>query len=148
MRTNFQLKRFKRTYSLQVTKILREHILSHYFVKPFLLKTIITFCLLASFSARQEDHFQKIDVQNKTDFPFRFCKIGLRNTLLLKNGRLFLFVFLFVCCNNLSDFGLLFLKIEALLELRKMFLRKKLFDVRLGNLNCSTPKVPIFCRFT
>ena len=108
VRTNFQLKRFKRTYSLQVTNILREHILSHYFVKPFLLKTIITFCLLASFSARQEDHFQKIDVQNKTDFPFRFCKIGLRNTLLLKNGRLFLFVFLFVCCNNLSDFGLLF----------------------------------------
>ena len=37
----------------------------------------------------------------------------------------------FVCCVTLSDFGLLFLKIEALIDLRKMLLRKKLFDVRL-----------------
>ena len=32
------------------------------------------------------------------------------------------------------------------IELRKMLLRRKLFDVRLGN--CSTPKILIFCRFT
>ena len=36
--------------------------------------------------------------------------------------------------------------IEALIELRKMLLRKKLFDVRFGN--CLTPKVPRICRFT
>ena len=39
-----------------------------------------------------------------------------------------------------------FFFIEALIELRKMLIRKKLFDVRFGN--CSTPKVPRFCRFT
>ena len=87
---------------------------------------------------------------SKTDLPFKFCKIGLKNTLFIfgrKNGRL-LFVCLFVCLllQFLSDFGLLFLKIEALIELRKMLLRKKLYHVRFGN--CSTPKVPRFCRFT
>ena len=50
---------------------------------------------MASFTARQKDHFQKN--VSKTDFPFRFCKIGLRNILFIfgrKNGRLFC---LFVC---------------------------------------------------
>ena len=51
---------------------------------------------------------------------------------------------LFVCCllllQFLSDFGLLFFKIEALIELRKMLLKKKLFDIRFGN--CLTPKKP------
>ena len=41
----------------------------------------------------------------------------------------------------LSDFSLLWKKIEALIELKKMLLRKTLFDVRLGN--CPTPKVLI-----
>ena len=38
--------------------------------------------------------------------------------------------------------------IAALIELRKILLRKQLFDVRLGN--CLTPRVliVIFCRFT
>ena len=36
--------------------------------------------------------------------------------------------------------------IEALIELRKMLSRKKLFDVWFGN--CLTPKVARFCRFT
>ena len=54
------------------------------------------------------------------------------------------FVVLFVA--TLSDFGLLFFLIEALIELRKMLLKKKLFDVRFGN--CLTPKVARFCRFT
>ena len=65
------------------------------------------------------------------EFPFRFCKIWLSNTLFIfgrKNGRLF--------C----------LFIEALTELKKMIVRKKLFDVWLGN--CSTSKVLIFCKFT
>ena len=70
---------------------------------------------------------------SKTDLPFRFCKIGFRNTLFIfgrKNGRLFcLFVCVFVAA--LSDFGLLF-KIEALIELRKMLIRKKLFHVRFA----------------
>ena len=86
------------------------------------------------------------------DLPFKFCKIGLKNTLFIfgrKNGRLLL-LFVVVCCllfvATLSDFGLLFFLIEALIELRKMLLRKKLFDVRFGN--CLTPKVPRFCRFT
>ena len=71
---------------------------------------------------------------SKTYLPFKFSKIGLRNTLFIfgrKNGRLFVVVLLFVA--TLSDFGLLFLKIEALIELRKMLLRKKLFDVWFGN---------------
>ena len=52
--------------------------------------------------------------------PFKFCKIGLKDTLFIfgrKNGRL-LFCLLFV--TTLSDFGLLFKKIEAFVELRKM----------------------------
>ena len=66
-----------------------------------------------------------------------------------KNGRLLLFVCLFVCLlfvATLSDFGLLFFLIEAFVELRKMLSRKKLYHARFGN--CSTPKVPRFCRFT
>ena len=39
-----------------------------------------------------------------------------------------------------------FFLIEALIKLRKMIVRKKLFDIQLGN--CSIPSVLIFCRFT
>ena len=76
---------------------------------------------------------------SKTDIPFKFFKIGLKNTLFIfgrKNDRLLLLL-LFVA--TLSDFGLLFFLIEALIELRKMLLRKKLFDVRFGN--CLTPSL-------
>ena len=69
----------------------------------------------------------------KRTFPsdlFIFCR---------KNGGLFV---CFIC----SNFVRFWLNIEALIELRKMLLRQKLFDVRFGN--CSTPKVPRFCRFT
>ena len=104
---------------------------------------------MASDSARQEDHFQK--KVSKTDLPFKFCKIGLKNTLFIfgrKNGRLLLLLLLLLLLfvATLSDFGLLFKQIEALVELRKMLSRKKLFDLRFGN--CLTPKVPRFCRFT
>ena len=47
-----------------------------------------------------------------------------------------LFIFFVATCPILA-----YLKIEALIELRKMLLRKKLFDVHLGN--CSVPKVLI-----
>ena len=93
---------------------------------------------MASDSARREDHFKK--KLSKTDLPFKFCKIGLKNTLFIfgrKNGRLLLLLLLLLFVATLSDFGLLFFLIEALIE---MLLRKKLFDVRFGN--CSTPKVP------
>ena len=50
---------------------------------------------------------------SKTDLPFKFCKIGLKNTLFIfgrKNGRL-----LFVCfVATLSDFGFLFFKLKHL----------------------------------
>ena len=53
----------------------------------------------------------------------------------------------FVATLSLSDFGLHFFLIEALIELRKMLIRKKLFNERLFA-HCSTPKVLMFCRFT
>ena len=78
---------------------------------------------MASDSARREDHFKKN--LSKTDLPFKFCKIGLKNTLFIfgrKNGRLLLLFV--VCCllfvATLSDFSLPFFLIEALIELRKM----------------------------
>ena len=82
------------------------------------------------------------------DLAFRFCKIGLRNNLFIFGRKMVVCYHVFFVClfvATLSDFGFLFL-IEALIKLRKMFLRKKLFDVRFGN--CLTPKVPGFCRFT
>ena len=108
------------------------------------------FCLVASDSARREDHFQK-KICPKRTFPSNFVK------LVSKILYLFLAEKMVVCClllllllllfvATLSDFGLLFFLIEALIELRKMLLRKKSFDVRFGN--CLTPKVPRFCRFT
>ena len=75
----------------------------------------ILVCLVASDSARREDLFQK--KLSKTDLPFKFCKIGLKNTLFIfgrKNGRLLLLFV--VCCllfvATLSDFGLLFFKLK------------------------------------
>ena len=65
-----------------------------------------------------------------------------------KNGRLLfvvvVVVVVVVCCKFVR-FWLIFFLIEALIELRKMLSRKKLFDLRFGN--CLTPKVPRFCRF-
>ena len=133
------------------------------------------FCIMAFDSARQEDHFQK-KICPKRTFPSNFVKLVSRILYLFLAEKmvvccclllfvvvcccLLLFVvvcccclllFVVVCCcllfvATLSDFGLLFFVIEALIELRKMLLRKKLFDVRFGS--CLTPKVPRFCRFT
>ena len=71
------------------------------------------FCLVASDSARREDHFQKN--LSKTDLPFKFCKIGLKNVCLL---------LLFVVCCNFVRFWLTFFLIEAFVELRKMVSRE------------------------
>ena len=73
---------------------------------------------------------------SKTDLPFKFCKIGLKNTLFISGRKMVVccfvllfccFVVLLFCCfvvllfvATLSDFGLLFSLIEALIELRKM----------------------------
>ena len=107
------------------------------------------FCLVASDSARREDHFQK-KICPKRTFPSNFVK------LVSKILYLFLAEKMVVCCccccclllfvATLSDFGLLFFLIEAFVELRKMLSRKKLYHARFGN--CLTPKVPRFCRFT
>ena len=48
--------------------------------------------------------------------------------------------FVVVCCNFVR-FKFTLKKIEALVELRKMLLRKKLYHVRFGNY--STPKVRV-----
>ena len=88
---------------------------------------------MASDLAGREDHFQK--KLSKTDLPFKFCKIGLKNTLFIfgrKNGRLFCFVVV-VCCNFVR-FWLTFFLIEALIELRKMLIRKKLFNITVWEL--------------
>ena len=81
-----------------------------------------TFCLVASFSARQEDHFLKM---SKADLPFRFCKIGLRNTFFWqKNCCLF-------CC-NFARFWLTLKKNRSSHRAEKdAFKRKKLFDLRV-----------------
>ena len=66
---------------------------------------------MASDSARREDHFQK--KLSKTDLPFKFCKIGLKNTLFIfgrKNGRLLLLLFdVAIFCPILAYF---FLKLK------------------------------------
>ena len=99
---------------------------------------------MASDSARQEDHFQK-KICPKRTFPSNFVK------LVSKILYLFLAEKMVVCCcllfvAILCPILAYFFFIEALIELRKMLPRKKLFDVRFGN--CLTPKVPRFCRFT
>ena len=78
---------------------------------------------------------------------FRFCKIGLRNTIFIfgrKNGRLFVCFVLFCC--NIVRFWLTFL-IEALIELKKMLIyEEKIILCTVWEL--LNPKVPRFCRFT
>ena len=53
------------------------------------------FCLVASDSARREDHFQK--KLSKTDLLFKFCKIGLKNTLFIFGRKMVVCCFV-VCC--------------------------------------------------
>ena len=73
---------------------------------------------------------------SQTNFPFRFCKIGLKSTIF---GRKWSFIVCFVCC--------LLQLCPILAYLKKLkHSSMKWFVVRFGN--CSTPKVLIFCRCT
>ena len=103
---------------------------------------------MASFSARREDHFQKMFVKNRPSFPSDFIKLVSEILYLFLAEKIVVcLVVCFVATLSLSDFGLHFFLIEALIELRKMLIRKKLFNERLFA-HCSTPKVLMFCRFT
>ena len=80
---------------------------------------------MASDSARREDHFQK-KICSKRTFPSNFVKL-VSKILYLLLAEKWSFVVLLFCCfvvllfvATLSDFGLLFFLIEALIELRKM----------------------------
>ena len=83
---------------------------------------------MASDSARREDHFQKKKLSKtvktvKTDLPFKFCKIGLKNTLFISGRKMVVccFVLLFCCLLQLCPIlAYFFFLIEALIELRKM----------------------------
>ena len=57
-----------------------------------------TFLLISIFSAHREDHFQTN--LSKTDFPFRFCKIGKKYFIYFwQNKWSFVFLFCLFCCN-------------------------------------------------
>ena len=83
---------------------------------------------MASDSARREDHFQKKMCPKRT-FPSNFVKLVSKILYLFLAEKMVVccFVVLLFCCfvvllfvATLSDFGLLFFLIEALIELRKM----------------------------
>ena len=82
---------------------------------------------MASDSASQEDHFQKKIVQNGPSLQKYFIYFWQKKWSFVVCCLLFvvccLLLLLFVA--TLSDFGLLFFKIEALIELRKMLLSSK-----------------------
>ena len=72
---------------------------------------------------------------SKSDIPFRFCIIGLRNTLFIFGRKMvncFVCFVCFVCLLQLCPSWLTLKKIEALIEIKKMTVRKKLFDVWLA----------------
>ena len=79
---------------------------------------------MASDSARREDHFQK-KICPKRTFPSNFVKL-VSKILYLFLAEKWSFVVLLFCfvvllfVATLSDFGLLFFLIGALIELRKM----------------------------
>ena len=77
----------------------------------------------------------------KTDLPSRFYKSEVRNTKLFLFGRKIVVICCFVFCNSFPDLRSKYFKIKAIIKLRKILSRKKLFYVRLGN--CSTPYTPI-----
>ena len=97
------------------------------FLKPFLKGKILRSGESERGKFDFDHYFASKKNLSKTDLPFKFCKIGLKNTLFISGRKmvvccfvvlLFCFVVLFVA--TLSDFGLLFFLIEALIELRKM----------------------------
>ena len=69
---------------------------------------------------------------SKTELTFRFCKIGLRNTLFICGSKMVVcFVLLqsAILCPILANL----FQIEGIFKLRMMLLKKTLLDVRLGN---------------
>ena len=84
----------------------------------------------------------------KRTFPSNFVKLVSKILYLFLAEKMVVCCCLFVvvCLMQLCPILAYFFLIEALTELRKMLLRKKVFDVGFGN--CLTPKVPRFCRFT
>ena len=72
----------------------------------------------------------------KRTFPSDFVKLGSEILYLFLAEKMVGCFVCFVCCNFVR-FWLTFLLIEAVIELRKLLLRKKVFDGRFGN--CSTP---------
>ena len=99
---------------------------------------------MASDSARREDHFQKENCPKRA-FPSNFVKLVSKILYLFLAEKMVVCCLLFVCLFVVAIFcpilPCFFLKIEGLIELRKMLLRKKLSHVRFGN--CSTHKVPM-----
>ena len=98
----------------------------HYFAFLTNFLKIENFLLNGIWFSSSRGSFSKKNL-SKTDLPFKFCKIGLKNTLFISGRKMVVccFVVLFCCfvvlfIATLSDFGLLFFLIEALIELRKM----------------------------
>ena len=80
----------------------------------------------------------------KTDLPFGFVKLGSEIQVIdFSAEKWSLVCFVAQYFISLSDLAYFF-KIEALIKLRKMLLRKKIVNVQLGNY--STARVLIFCR--
>ena len=99
-------------------------------IQNFFLSGILYFRLVA-----REDHFQKKmwNVQNGPSLHTYTSWAQKYKYFIYFWQKIVVCCFLFVAgCNTLSDSGLLFLLIEALIELRKMLIRKKLFDVRFA----------------
>ena len=61
------------------------------------------FCLVSS----SRGSFSKKNL-SKTDLPFNFCKIGLKNTLFIFGRKMVVCCFVCLFVATLSDFGLLF----------------------------------------
>ena len=84
----------------------------------------ILVCLVASDSARREDHFQK-KICPKRTFPSNFVKLVSKILYLFLAEKMVVCCFVVLFVATLSDFGLLFFLIETFVELRKMLSRKK-----------------------
>ena len=103
------------------------------------------FCLVASFLAVERIIFKKINL-SKTDLLFRFCKIGLRNTLFIFSRKMVARCIVVVVGGNFVRFWLTFKNYWSTHRAGKDAYKEKLFEIWFGN--CSTPKVPRLCRFT
>ena len=104
-----------------------------------------TFCLVASFSARRDSRgsFSNKIVQNGLRSPSDFVKFNWAQNTYFIFGRKMVVCFVLFCFVATL---LQLCPILAYFELRKMLLRKKVFDLQLRNY--LSQMAPIFCRFT